>query len=110
MTNIFTEPDPHLHAAARRKIAAAYSMTSLVQMESFVDDCTTVLKTKLEQFAASGASIDISHWMQCYAFDVIGKITVRSFTDAPLAPNRSHESSRPASALGFSTLERTFKG
>jgi len=77
MTNIFSEPDPHLHAAARRKIAAAYSMTSLVQLEPFVDECTTILKTKLEEFAKSGASIDISHWMQCYAFDVIGKITVR---------------------------------
>lgn len=51
-------------------------MTSLVQMESFVDDCSAVLKTKLEEFARSGNSIDVSHWMQCYAFDVIGKLTV----------------------------------
>ncbi|KEZ42273.1 hypothetical protein SAPIO_CDS6132 [Scedosporium apiospermum] len=78
VTNIFTEPDPHLHATARRKIAAAYSMTSLVQLERFVDECTAVLRTRLEEFAESGASVDISHWMQCYAFDVIGKITMGS--------------------------------
>lgn len=77
MTNIFTETDPHLHAIARRKIAGAYSMTSLVQLEPFVDECTAILKTRLEEFAKSGTTIDISHWMQCYAFDVIGKFTVR---------------------------------
>ena len=78
LVNIFAEPDPHRHAGARRKIAAAYSMTSLVQMEPFVDDCSAVLKARLEQFAGSGTAIDVSHWMQCYAFDVIGKLTVRA--------------------------------
>ncbi|RSL94996.1 hypothetical protein CDV31_014094 [Fusarium ambrosium] len=75
-TNIFCEPNPHLHAAARRKIASAYSMTSLVQVEPFVDDCTALLIQKMNEFASSGSSVDIAHWMQCFAFDVIGKITV----------------------------------
>ncbi|RTE73715.1 hypothetical protein BHE90_011852 [Fusarium euwallaceae] len=51
-------------------------MTSLVQVEPFVDDCTALLIQKMNEFASSGSSVDIAHWMQCFAFDVIGKITV----------------------------------
>ncbi|KAJ4152431.1 hypothetical protein NW754_004226 [Fusarium falciforme] len=29
----------------------------------------------MDEFASSGASVDIAHWMQCFAFDVIGKMT-----------------------------------
>lgn len=73
---MFIEPDPHLHGASRRKIAAAYSMTNLAQLESFVDKCTEVLILRLNEFVKSGTSIDLCHWLQCYAFDVIGMITV----------------------------------
>ncbi|KAF4443392.1 hypothetical protein F53441_11441 [Fusarium austroafricanum] len=76
LPNIFAEPNPHVHAQERRKITAAYSMTNLVQLEPFIDQCTAVLDDRLEEFARSGASIDVGHWMQCLAFDVIGKMTV----------------------------------
>lgn len=54
-------------------------MTSLVQLEPFVDQCTEVYQRRLEEFADSGAPVDMAHWMQCYAFDVIGKITVSDY-------------------------------
>lgn len=75
--NIFAEPDSHIHAQGRRKIAAAYSMTNLVQLEPFIDECSKILEERLEEFAKAGAPMEVSHWMQCYAFDVIGKMTVR---------------------------------
>ncbi|VUC25700.1 unnamed protein product [Clonostachys rosea] len=68
--SMFVESDPHLHATFRRKIAAAYSMTNLVRLESFVDKCTEILGLRLDEFAKAGIRIDVSHWMQCYAFDV----------------------------------------
>uniref|UniRef100_A0A0D2XTV8 Pisatin demethylase n=1 Tax=Fusarium oxysporum (strain Fo5176) TaxID=660025 RepID=A0A0D2XTV8_FUSOF len=76
LPNIFAEPNPHIHAQARRKVAAAYSMTNLVQLEPFIDKCSAVLRDRLEEFARSGTSVEISHWMQCYAFDVIGMMTL----------------------------------
>ncbi|KAF5708566.1 cytochrome P450 monooxygenase oxidoreductase [Fusarium mundagurra] len=76
LPNIFVEPNPHIHAQARRKVAAAYSMTNLVQLEPFIDKCSAVLRDRLEEFARSGNSVEISHWMQCYAFDVIGMMTL----------------------------------
>lgn len=30
---------------------------------------------RFSEIAASGKSIDLEHWLQCYAFDVIGEIT-----------------------------------
>ncbi|KAJ5061445.1 cytochrome P450 [Bipolaris maydis] len=58
-----------------RKVTAIYPMTNLVQLEQFVDECTSILEKRLNEFASSGTSIDISHWLQCYAFDVLGKMT-----------------------------------
>ncbi|CAI4218950.1 unnamed protein product [Parascedosporium putredinis] len=75
LPNLFTEPNPHVHASSRRKIAAAYSMTSLVRLEPLVDECTTILEARLREFASADQTFDLSLWMQCFAFDVIGKIT-----------------------------------
>jgi len=51
-------------------------MTSLLQYEPFVDDCSATLHHRFSEFAARGEVIDVPHWMQCYAFDVITEITV----------------------------------
>jgi hypothetical protein len=62
-------------------------MTSLVQLEPFVNHCTSIFRARLDEFANSGQVIDVSHWLQCYAFDVIGKITVRGFFGCVLDVN-----------------------
>ncbi|KAN0112269.1 hypothetical protein V8E51_005220 [Hyaloscypha variabilis] len=41
--SLFSDLDPHRHAAQRRKYAPAYSMTSLVRYELFVNECTSLL-------------------------------------------------------------------
>lgn len=51
-------------------------MTSLVQLEPFINDCNSLLRARLDEMAAAGKLVDIPHWTQCYAFDVIGAITV----------------------------------
>ncbi|KAJ6198573.1 LOW QUALITY PROTEIN: cytochrome P450 [Bipolaris maydis] len=63
-----------------RKVTAIYPMTNLVQLEQFVDECTSILEKRLNEFASSGTSIDISHWLQCYAFDVLGKMTSKNLS------------------------------
>ena len=70
------ERDPHRHSAFRRKVAAAYSMSNMVPLETFVDSCTKVLLERLQYFAMNDIAINVPHWTQCYAFDVIGKLTV----------------------------------
>ena len=74
--DLFTDRDEKRHSIHRRKVAALYSMTNLLQFEPFVGECTEIMMTKIKIFARSGQSFNLQHWLQCYAFDVIGLITV----------------------------------
>ncbi|PMD33301.1 cytochrome P450 family protein [Hyaloscypha variabilis F] len=74
--DLFTDRNPTRHAANRRKVASAYSMTALAQLEPFVDECSSILRTSFVEFANQKKTINMAHWMQCYAFDVVGEITV----------------------------------
>ncbi|KAH7160421.1 cytochrome P450 [Dactylonectria estremocensis] len=73
--NIFAIQDHELHKERRRKISSLYTMSSMVHYEKAVDEMTQVCISKMSQFAEEGRLIDIPHWMQYYAFDVIGEIT-----------------------------------
>jgi hypothetical protein len=52
-----------------------YSMSSLVGYEPFVNNCTSLLTQRFNECAKAGQTINLYHWLQCYAFDVIGEIT-----------------------------------
>ncbi len=73
---IFTDRNSKRHAAERRKYSAAYSMSSLVTYESFVDDCVRILDQRFREFSAAGMTIDLGKWSQLMAFDLIGEVTV----------------------------------
>ena len=78
--NIFGDRDPKRHALNRRQYQNTYSMSSLVNYESYVDDCADLLCQRLEEMSAKDGSdgagaVNMGHWLQCYAFDVIGMIT-----------------------------------
>lgn len=81
--SLFTDLDPQHHGQERRKYQTTYSMSSLVTYEPFVDDCAHIFSQRLEEMVAQGveqprqsaALVDMGHWFQCYAFDVIGAIT-----------------------------------
>ncbi|KAJ5961635.1 cytochrome P450 pisatin demethylase [Penicillium viridicatum] len=75
LTNLFSVRSSTKHAEDRKKVASLYSMTSLVAYEPFVDNCIEIFKQRLDEFATKGQLIDMGHWLQCYAFDVIGNIT-----------------------------------
>ena len=44
-------------------------------MEPYIGDCVQVFEKQLVQFAQQNQAFDLGHWLQCYAFDVIGEIT-----------------------------------
>lgn len=50
-------------------------MSSLVGYEPFVNECTSLLIQRFSEISESGQIINLGHWLQCYAFDVIGAIT-----------------------------------
>jgi cytochrome P450 len=73
--NLFGDRDPINHAFQRRKFASAYSMSSLVGYEPFVDECSSLITQCFSELAQSHQTINLGQWLQFYAFDVIGKIT-----------------------------------
>ncbi|RDI84047.1 hypothetical protein Vi05172_g6046 [Venturia inaequalis] len=73
--NIFSTSDSQYHAAVRRPIASAYSTSHLVQLEQFVDNCISLLRTRFSGFVGSQEYIDIGHWMQLFSLDAIGEIS-----------------------------------
>lgn len=62
-------------------VANLYSATSLRKMETDIDECVEIFLTRLTEFARKGKGniLDLQFWMQCYAFDVIGRLTVSIF-------------------------------
>ncbi|KAH6955609.1 cytochrome P450 [Ilyonectria sp. MPI-CAGE-AT-0026] len=88
----FTTPDPDQpslfahsnikeHAQMRRLYQSTHAMSALVSYEDFVNECADLFDQRLREMAERPGStkakslVDIGHWFQCYAFDVISMIT-----------------------------------
>lgn len=76
--SLFADLNSTRHGIQRRKFAASYSMSSIVGYEQFVNNCTSLLGQRFSEIASSGHTVNMQHWLQCYAFDVIGEITFRN--------------------------------
>ncbi|KAH7016687.1 hypothetical protein EDB80DRAFT_873426 [Ilyonectria destructans] len=50
-------------------------MSNMVSYEPYVNECTELLCRRLEEFSATDSPVNMAHWFQCYAFDMIVKIT-----------------------------------
>lgn len=72
---LFPDQDMRRHAETRKRFQALYSLSSLVSYEPYVDDCDDMLLERLGAVAESGEVVDMVHWFQCYAFDVMSSIT-----------------------------------
>ncbi|RAL07996.1 cytochrome P450 [Aspergillus homomorphus CBS 101889] len=72
---LFPDRNIKRHAETRKRFSSLYSMSSLLHYEEFVDQCADIFRQRLTEFAQSGQTFDLHHWLQCYAFDVIGDIT-----------------------------------
>ncbi|KAH6953813.1 cytochrome P450 [Ilyonectria sp. MPI-CAGE-AT-0026] len=72
---MFMDRDVRRHARNRRQFQNTYSMSSLVSYEPYINHCVEVFWQRLHEMADAGLPVDMGHWFQCYAFDVIGMIT-----------------------------------
>ncbi|ODM20225.1 hypothetical protein SI65_03278 [Aspergillus cristatus] len=72
---LFTTLDEDFHAAIKRPVTSAYSMSTLTEFEPFVDTTIRNLFKRLDEFVENEKGCDIAIWMQYYAFDVIGELT-----------------------------------
>ena len=77
---IFAAQDENIHRALKKPISSAYSMSTLVAFEPYVDTTIRVfcdqLKTRfVPRGGKSALQCDFGTWLQMFAFDVIGELT-----------------------------------
>lgn len=75
--SLIPDLDPHHHTSQRRKSAGSYSMSSLLGYGCFVDERSSLITRRFAEVAKQGQTINMAHWLQCYAFQVIGHIDLR---------------------------------
>lgn len=63
------------HGATKRLISNAYSAKSLSELEHLARGPIKELLGRLDQFCDTGELLNLSDWLQWFAFDVIGHIT-----------------------------------
>ena len=74
--NFFNVQDAHEHAKRKKQIAGLYSNTTVLHYEPAVDRMNRVLDEKLQEATATSEMVDLPKWLQWYAMDVIGEVTV----------------------------------
>ncbi|XMA15857.1 hypothetical protein WAI453_008648 [Rhynchosporium graminicola] len=76
LPSLFSTTSEPFHAQLRRSVNSAFSMSTLIQYEPFVDSTTELFLNQTEKlFAATREGCDFAKWLQFYAFDVIGEMT-----------------------------------
>ncbi len=76
LPSLFSTTSEPFHAQLRRSVNSAFSMSTLIQYEPFVDSTTELFLSQTEKlYANTGMACNFSRWLQFYAFDVIGEMT-----------------------------------
>ncbi|KAG4257724.1 hypothetical protein FPRO04_07945 [Fusarium proliferatum] len=73
MDSMFTERNPNIHKALKGSVAQIFSMTNMRNFEVYADECSAIFLDAMRDL--EGQKLDLAHWLQWYAFDVIGSIT-----------------------------------
>ncbi|KAL2835369.1 cytochrome P450 [Aspergillus pseudoustus] len=75
MDSMFSTRDATRHKYLKSSVAQIFSMTNMRNFECYADECTQIFIDAMLDL--EGTPVDFSHWLQWYAFDVIGSITFR---------------------------------
>lgn len=73
MQSLFSTRDPVFHMNFKRPVSQLFSMTNMKHYETHVNDCSAIFFDAMRKL--EGHPVDLSDWLQWYAFDVIGSIT-----------------------------------
>lgn len=73
MESLFATRDATYHKTLKRPVAQLFSMTNMKNYETYTDECTKIFIDAMRD--QQGQLVDLSVWLQWYAFDVIASIT-----------------------------------
>lgn len=60
----FTASDEKLHAQRRKIVNHIYSLTTVLSLESYIDNCTQLFLQRLGEFADQEKRTDLGEWLQ----------------------------------------------
>ncbi|KAL4784157.1 cytochrome P450 [Aspergillus varians] len=73
---VFSSRDEEVHKGLRSPIAALYSMSKVLPLEGFINKTIEVMTEQIDtRFVQSQETFDLAHWLQYFAFDVMGTLT-----------------------------------
>ncbi|MCJ1466156.1 hypothetical protein MMC07_004775 [Pseudocyphellaria aurata] len=73
--NMFTTRSTNYHSRLKRSSANAYSMTSLRDLEPYINSCIELLLKRISEVTESGRKpLNTSVWLQYFAYDVLGEV------------------------------------
>ena len=73
--DLFADTSSESHAANKRLVSNSFSAKSLHELEDLVDKTVYKLLRCMDDMTVRGEIINLSDWLQWFAFDVIGHVT-----------------------------------
>lgn len=79
LENLFSVRNNDYHKRLRRPVASAFSMSSLIKLEKFVDSTIATFTNELDKrfvdTETGPKAFDFAKWLNLYAFDAIGHMS-----------------------------------
>ncbi|KAH6980715.1 cytochrome P450 [Ilyonectria sp. MPI-CAGE-AT-0026] len=76
--SFFHSTNPAEHSFLRKRVASAYTMSTILSLEPEVQQIADAVWTKLDKYAQEGRPVNMSNWANYFAFDVVGKLALGS--------------------------------
>ena len=70
-----SERNAKSHAHKQRNLAAGYTLSNIIKSEPYIDNLLVLLQSRLDDFARTGQPVSWEHWLDYFAFDVVGEVT-----------------------------------
>ncbi|OAL00128.1 cytochrome P450 [Phaeosphaeriaceae sp. SRC1lsM3a] len=70
----FVQTDERLHSNYRRIVNPVYTLSNVLKSEMYINKVSELFLQRLDEHASRNEVMDLGHWLQMYAFDVIGEI------------------------------------
>lgn len=72
--HLFSTRSKAQHSFLRKRVSPAYSLTSILRYEQYIQPCLDTMMSHLKTHADQGDTIVMSDWVSWLAFDVIGTL------------------------------------
>ncbi|KAK8015767.1 hypothetical protein PG991_008655 [Apiospora marii] len=72
--NGFAIVDERLHAERRRIVSGVYSMSTVLTLEPYIDDCSRFFVKRMIEHTRPDQAVDLGEWFLWYAYDLIAEL------------------------------------